>query len=278
MKLIETNDANITGRTTGLLSPYRSPSTNTRRSSAGTRRSCNARGVNPTSGIRNHATKNSGTTSAARTTYGMSRRIWPNSPPPMVPASIAAPNNICPRENTRSSGSVERRDPHERRESPAAPRDGHIEERGHEQRAEAEQQRYAPAQRVGHDAGGDLEHHRSDGERGVREQHLLDVEPGAHLEERIDAPDERHRQVEESCDDVVGPDDRTGAHAATIWLSVQALRAVAVRMTAPPTTASGPGVSPCASQAHTGLSTGSTKRNSEASSAGTRVMARDRNT
>src|SRR5439155_26998332 len=138
--------------------------------------------------------------------------------------------------------------------------------------------RYPSSHGVGHHARRHLEHHRAECERGVGQKHLLDVEPGAHLEQGIDAPDERHRQVEQSRDDEIGPDDGVWTHAATTWVSLQDLSTVAVRMTVPPIAASGPGVSPCASQAHTGLSTGSTSRNSEASSAGTRVMARDRNT
>src|SRR3989449_3950002 len=174
----------------------------------------------------------------------------------------------------------EHRDPHERPESTAAPCDGHVEQRRYEQRDEAEQQRHPTSDRVRHDSRGDFEHHRAERERRVREQHLLDVEPGAHLEQRVDPPDERHRQVEQPCDGEIGPNDRVRArlHAATTWVSVHALSAVAVRITAPPITASGPGVSPCASHAHTGLSTGSTSRNRDASSAGTRVIARDRNT
>src|SRR5205823_5071722 len=100
----------------------------------------------------------------------------------------------------------------------------------------------------------------------------------AHLEEGIDAPNEGHGEIEESRNGKIGPHDRAWAHAATSCVSVHALSAVAVRITAPPITASGPGVSPCASHAHTGLSTGSTRRNSDASSAGTCVIARDRNT
>src|SRR2546426_12472123 len=42
----------------------------------------------------------------------------------------------------RVSQSEEHRDPHERPESTAAPRDGHVEQRRYEQREEAEQQRH----------------------------------------------------------------------------------------------------------------------------------------
>src|SRR5205807_7447417 len=127
------------------------------------------------------------------------------------------------------------------------------------------------------DAGRNHEHHGAERERGVGQEHLLDVEPGAHHEQGVDPPDERHRQVEQSRDGEIGADDPL-THAATTAVSRHDLSAVAVRITAPPMAASGPGVSPCASHAHTGLSTGSTSKNSEASSAGTRVMARDRNT
>src|SRR2546422_1870313 len=128
----------------------------------------------------------------------------------------------------------EHRDPHERPESTAAPCDGHVEQRRYEQRDEAEQQRHPTSDRVRHDSRGDFEHHRAERERRVREQHLLDVEPGAHLEQRVDAPDERHRQVEQPRDGEIGPDDRVRArlHAATTWVSVHALSAVAVRITA----------------------------------------------
>src|SRR5207247_9681980 len=101
------------------------------------------------------------------------------------------------------------------------------------------------------DSGGNLEHHGPERERRVREEHLLDVEPGAHLEESIDAPDERHREVEEARNAVVGPDHRLRAspHAATTWVSVHALSTVAVSITAPPRTASEPGVPPSATHA-----------------------------
>src|SRR5439155_17427841 len=91
----------------------------------------------------------------------------------------------------------------------------------------------------------------------------------------------RQRPDEEPGDGVVGASDPAAhhrAHAAPTWVSLHDLYAVAPRITAPPNTANGPGVSPWTSHAHTGLSTGSTSRNSDASSAGTRVIARDRNT
>ena len=44
--------------------------------------------------------------------------------------------------------------------------------------------------RVGHDAGGDLEHHHSGREEGVGNEHLEDGEPGVEQEQRVDAPDE----------------------------------------------------------------------------------------
>src|SRR5437764_61469 len=118
-------------------------------------------------------------------------------------------------------------------------------------------------------------------EDGIRDTSVTGVQTCAlpiYLEEGIDAPNEGHGEIEESRNGKIGPHDRAWAHAATSCVSVHALSAVAVRITAPPITASGPGVSPCASHAHTGLSTGSTRRNSDASSAGTCVIARDRNT
>src|SRR5207244_12770426 len=88
-------------------------------------------------------------------------------------------------------------------------------------------------------SGGNLEHHRPERESRVREEHLLDVEPGTHLEEGIDAPDERHRQVKETRDGEIGPDDRARAHptppnTTTTGGLVQALDAGAGRITAPP--------------------------------------------
>ena len=54
--------------------------------------------------------------------------------------------------------------------------------------------------------------------------------------------------------------------------SSQVLTAVAARIRAPPASDQAPGRSPCASQAQTGLSTGSSRSRSEASKAGTRAM------
>ena len=107
----------------------------------------------------------------------------------------------------REAQAEEHRDPHERPKSPASPSAGDVQERGGEQGDEAEEQRDPASQRVRHDSGRDLEDHGPERERGVGQQHLLDVEARAHLEQGVDPPDERHRQVEEPGDGEVGADD-----------------------------------------------------------------------
>src|SRR5438876_660280 len=96
-------------------------------------------------------------------------------------------------------------------------------------------QKPQPPHGVGHDARGDLEYRRAQGERRIREQHLHDVEPGAHLEQRVDAPDERHRQIEEKRDREVAADDarahgtfRASQSRATVAMSSCATSASAL--------------------------------------------------
>src|SRR2546422_624287 len=89
-----------------------------------------------------------------------------------------------------------------------------------------------PIHRVGHDAGRNFEHHRAKREGGVGEHHVEDVEPGAELEQRVDAPDEGHREIEQRGDRVVRADDAVAhgrvrashsrAIAATSWCSTSA--------------------------------------------------------
>ena len=58
----------------------------------------------------------------------------------------------------------------------------------------AEQERDAPAPRVGHDPGRHLEQHHAGGEEGVGGERLEVAEAGVQQEEGVDPPDERGRQ------------------------------------------------------------------------------------
>lgn len=61
-------------------------------------------GANPTSCIARHATTNVRTSNAARTRYGVPRLVdWANTPPAIVPPTIAMPPATCPLANADSS-------------------------------------------------------------------------------------------------------------------------------------------------------------------------------
>ena len=80
----------------------------------------------------------------------------------------------------------------------------HVAKGGHGQRADAEEERSAAPDRVGHHARWNLEHDLAGAEGGVDEHHLEDVQTGVEEEEGVDSPDDRRRQREEGVDRVVG--------------------------------------------------------------------------
>ena len=95
-----------------------------------------------------------------------------------------------------------------------------VQQRREQQRPGAQEEAEAPAARVGHDAGGNLEDDLAEAEERVGGEGLGVAQPGVEQEERVDAPDERGGKGREQRQDEVDPLDGSGriGHAATLVL------------------------------------------------------------
>ena len=171
---------------------------------------------------------------AARSRYGTPRSVsWATTPPGTEPTSIAAPPTACARPNTDSrcpvkpvAASASTSHASVAPEKNVKPRPSRIDASAQptngasvchmyryssvesEQRGGAEQEREAPAARVGDDAGRDLEQHLAGREERVGREGLRVGQARIEQEQRVDAPDERRGECRQERQRQVDPLDR----------------------------------------------------------------------
>ena len=91
-----------------------------------------------------------------------------------------------------------------------------VQERRRTEHGHREEEGYSPAQRVGDDAGRNLEQDHPRREGGVRHEDLEEAEPRVEEKQRVDAPDRRRGERVEPREEVV-PEEDLAALVVDAW-------------------------------------------------------------